>query len=67
MILTHFHPDHVSGLPSLLLDMWLMGRKDPLTIYGLAYTLERMEKLMEAYDWASWPGFFPVEFCTHPR
>ena len=66
VILTHFHPDHVSGLPSLLLDMWLMGRKAPLTIYGLAYTIERMEKLMEAYDWASWPGFFPVEFCTIP-
>jgi ribonuclease Z len=62
VILTHFHPDHVSGLPSLLLDMWLMGRKEPLAIYGLAYTLERMEKLMEAYDWASWPGFFPVTF-----
>ena len=64
VILTHFHPDHVSGLPSLLLDMWLMGRKAPLTIYGLAYTIERMEKLMEAYDWASWPGFFPVTFCS---
>jgi ribonuclease Z len=64
IILTHFHPDHVSGLPSLLLDMWLMGRKTPLKIYGLAYTLERMEKLMEAYDWDSWPGFFPVSF--HP-
>jgi len=66
VILTHFHPDHVSGLPSLLLDMWLMGRKDPLTIYGLAYTIERMEKLMEAYDWASWPGFFPVAFRSIP-
>jgi ribonuclease Z len=66
VILTHFHPDHVSGLPSLLLDMWLMGRKDPLTIYGLEYTVERMEKLMDAYDWASWPGFFPVTFRTLP-
>jgi ribonuclease Z len=64
VILTHFHPDHVSGLPSLLLDMWLLGRKTPLKVYGLAYTLERMEKLMEAYDWGSWPGFFPVTF--HP-
>jgi len=66
VILTHFHPDHVSGLPSLLLDMWLMRRKEPLTIYGLAYTLERMEKLMEAYDWASWPGFFLVTFRSIP-
>lgn len=62
IILTHFHPDHVSGLPSLLLNMWLMGRKEPVTIYGLAYTIERMEKLMEFYDWATWPHFYPVIF-----
>ena len=27
IILTHFHPDHVSGLPILLMGMWLSGRK----------------------------------------
>jgi ribonuclease Z len=66
VILTHFHPDHVSGLPSLLLAMWLMGRNAPLNIHGLAYTIERMQKLMEAYDWKSWPGLFPVSFCPIP-
>lgn len=64
LILTHFHPDHVSGVPSLLMNMWLLGRKTPVDIYGLAYTLERMEKLMEFYDWGSWPRFYPVHF--HP-
>ncbi len=66
IILTHFHPDHVSGLPSLLLNMWLLGRTEPVTIYGLAYTVERMEQLMEFYDWASWPGFYPVTFQDIP-
>ena len=34
LILTHFHPDHVSGVPLLLMDMWLMGRREPLNVYG---------------------------------
>jgi ribonuclease Z len=67
VILTHFHPDHVSGVPLLLMDMWLLGRKLPLNIYGLAYTLDRMEKLMEFYDWGTWPHFFPVTFHRVPE
>jgi len=66
IILTHFHPDHVSGVPLLLMDMWLLGRKLPLNIYGLAYTLDRVEKMMEFYDWATWPHFFPVSFNRLP-
>jgi ribonuclease Z len=62
IILTHFHPDHVSGMPLLLMGLWLLGRKLPLNIYGLDYTIERMEKVMEFYDWMSWPNFFPVNF-----
>jgi ribonuclease Z len=62
IILTHFHPDHVSGVPLLLMGLWLLGRKLPLDIYGLDYTIERMEKVMEFYDWLSWPNFFPVSF-----
>ena len=62
LILTHFHPDHVSGVPSFLMNSWLMGRKTSLKVYGLAYTLDRLENLMIAYNWESWPNFFPVEF-----
>ena len=66
LILTHFHPDHVSGVPTLLMDMWLMGRKAPLDIYGLHHTLDRIEKVMGFYDWDSWPNFFPVVFHRLP-
>jgi len=58
IILTHFHPDHVSGVPLLLMDMWLMGRKRALNIFGLHYTLDRMEDLMGFYGWSDWPKFF---------
>ncbi len=67
IIITHFHPDHVSGLPLLLMDMWLMGRRKPINIYGLHYTLDRVEDLMGFYSWAEWPDFFPVAFYRLPH
>lgn len=67
LILTHFHPDHISGLPSLLMNMWLMGRQRPLEIYGLGYTLDRTERLMDLFEWKRWPGFYPVTFNRLPE
>lgn len=66
LILTHFHPDHVSGVPLLLMDMWLMGRRKPLNVYGLHHTLDRVEDLMGFYGWSDWPDFFPVAFFRLP-
>ena len=66
IIVTHFHPDHASGVPLLLMDMWLMGRQKPLNIYGLHYTLDRVEGLMGFYNWSEWPNFFPVVFFRLP-
>ncbi|CAG0971680.1 Ribonuclease BN [Anaerolineales bacterium] len=66
IIVTHFHPDHVSGIPLLLMDMWLMGRQRPLNIYGLHYTLDRIETMMGLYSWSEWPDFFPVVFYRIP-
>ncbi|HEY9088133.1 MAG TPA: MBL fold metallo-hydrolase [Anaerolineaceae bacterium] len=62
IILTHFHPDHVSGVPILLMDMWLLGRREPVRLHGLSHALDRMEKMMELYEWWRWPNFFPVEY-----
>jgi ribonuclease Z len=67
LILTHFHPDHVTGVPLLLMNMWLMGRQHPLNIYGLPHTVDRMEILMDSYGWANWPNFFPVYFNRLPE
>lgn len=67
LILTHFHPDHVSGAPLLLMDMWLLGRKQRLHVYGLSYTLDRLETLMNLYGWHDWPGFYPVVLHRLPN
>lgn len=34
LCITHFHADHISGLPGLLLSMGLEGRTEPLTLCG---------------------------------
>ena len=62
LILTHFHPDHVAGVPNMMMHMWLLGRKAPLRIYGLHHCLNRIEDTMEAYGWQEWPNFFPISF-----
>jgi ribonuclease Z len=67
IVITHFHPDHVAGLALLLMDWWLLGRKAPLVIYGLEYTLERVKKMMDLFTWSNWPDFFPVSFHNIPE
>ena len=64
LIITHFHPDHVFGLPILLMNIWLLGRTDPLPVHGLQDALERFEVLMDLFRWQEWPGLFPVPCRT---
>lgn len=67
LILTHYHPDHISGVPLLLMDSWLLGRKKPLNIHGLTYTLDKVKNQMENFGWDDWPNFFPVHFHALPE
>ncbi len=64
LIVTHFHPDHTLGIPALLMNMWILGRKAPLNIHGLPHVLNRLNSLLDLYDWAEWIELFPVTF--HP-
>ena len=67
LILTHFHPDHVSGVPTLLMNLWLLGRQQVLNIYGLSYTIDRLAAMMDLFDWGAWPNFYPVELHPIPE
>lgn len=64
VILTHHHPDHLYGLPILLMDFWLSGRSQALHLYGLPETIRAARALLEAFEWKDWHkhGFFPTEF-----
>lgn len=64
LIITHFHPDHVCGVPILLMNLWLLGRTEPLPVYGLPDVLERLKAMIDLFCWQEWPGFFPVLYWT---
>lgn len=66
LIITHFHPDHVSGLPNLLMGMWLLGRKTEFTIHGNSHVISRAQKMMDLFEWDTWVGMYPVNFHEIP-
>ena len=48
--ITHLHSDHTVGLPDLMLTPWVLGRTEPLVLYGPP-GLERMvEHILAAYS-----------------
>jgi len=64
LMITHFHPDHVFGIPILLMNIWLLGRAAPLPVYGLQDVLDRFQAMMELFCWREWPNLFPVTCRT---
>lgn len=47
--LTHLHSDHTAGMPDLMLTPWVMGRDEPLEVYGPEGIVEMTEHLLKAY------------------
>lgn len=66
VMVTHFHPDHVTGLPLLLMNMWLLDREKPLDIYGPEHALSRVKDMMALFEWEEWPEMYPVHFHSQP-
>ncbi|MFC2134910.1 MBL fold metallo-hydrolase [Bacteroidota bacterium] len=48
--LTHLHSDHTTGYPDLILTPWVMGRDEPLEVYGPEGIIEMTENILEAYE-----------------
>ncbi|MEM3396949.1 MAG: ribonuclease Z [Thermoplasmata archaeon] len=55
IFITHFHGDHFLGLPGLLQTMGLLGRTEPLEIYGPSGTEETIKRMLET-------GYYGLEF-----
>lgn len=64
LILTHSHPDHISGFPLLMEKLWLVGRRQPLPIYGPADALDHARRLFEVFDTSGWKGLQELQW--HP-
>lgn len=48
--LTHLHSDHTLGLPDLMITPWIMGRKEPLELYGPPGTQQMVDRILGAYE-----------------
>lgn len=48
--ITHLHSDHTLGLADLILTPWIIGREDPLDIYGPTGLDAMVQHLMAAYS-----------------
>ena len=48
--LTHLHSDHTVGFPDFLLTPWVMGRNQPVELYGPEGTKNLVKNILEAYD-----------------
>jgi ribonuclease Z len=47
--LTHLHSDHTTGYPDLILTPWVMGRNEPLEVYGPEGVNSMTDNILEAY------------------
>lgn len=47
---THLHSDHTAGYPDLILTPWVLGRDEPLEVYGPEGIREMTEHILAAYQ-----------------
>lgn len=48
--LTHLHSDHTTGYPDLILTPWVMGRDEPLKVFGPEGIKKMTKHILEAYE-----------------
>ncbi len=46
---THLHSDHTAGYPDLILTPWVLGREEPLEVYGPKGLRDMTEHILAAY------------------
>lgn len=63
LCITHFHADHVAGLPGFLLTLGNSGRTEPFTIYGpppLSYVIDALTVIAPQLPYEIMLGELPV-------
>lgn len=63
VFLTHSHLDHVASIP-FMVDTIGQLRDTPLTVWGIAPTLEALQK--HIFNWSIWPDFAQIPSAYAP-
>ncbi|MDP9349072.1 MAG: MBL fold metallo-hydrolase, partial [Gemmatimonadota bacterium] len=66
MIVTHEHPDHVSGFPLFMEKIWLAGRRRPLPVYGPEAGIAQARRAFESFNTSGWKGMPEIEWHSVP-
>jgi ribonuclease Z len=73
VVITHFHPDHVYGLPAYLLGLFLLRLEhgyevNEVPIYARPEVLERVRSLVGLFDDQDWLDTLPLRYQSiEPR
>lgn len=50
VFLTHMHSDHTTGYPDLIFTPWVMGRREPIAVYGPKGITAMTEHVLKAWE-----------------
>lgn len=62
LIITHEHPDHVSGFPLFMEKIWLAQRRRPVAVVGIRPAINQAKRIFEAFDTSRWKGLPKIEW-----
>jgi ribonuclease Z len=62
LVITHAHPDHVSGFPLFMEKLWLSGRADPLPVCGIMPAIDQARRVFETFDTSGWTGLPEIQW-----
>ena len=62
LVITHEHPDHVSGFPLFVEKMWLLGRRTPIPVVGPERALDVARRLFATFNTDGWEGLPELDY-----
>jgi ribonuclease Z len=66
LVLTHEHPDHVSGFPLFMEKIWLAERRRPIPVCGPEAALDQARRIFDAFETGGWKGLPEIEWRSVP-
>jgi len=60
VVITHTHPDHVYGLPALVQNLIILGRREPLPVYCRVEHVALIRRLLELFGLTAGPDGLEV-------